>query len=155
MKILWTKSDKILSVLIRKATKEPVSHCVIETHGMVIHSNLYGLHIEDALYFKKHCEVIFELELPPSDLDEAKLHATLSKYEGRMYDFGALLFAGAALVLRNYFKIPLPKSNLWQSTGMFLCTEWVSKYLDGKENSMITPYGLYLKLLASQSPSAK
>lgn len=155
MKFLWTKSNKPLSVLIRKVTGEPVSHVVIATNGFVVHSNLKGVHVEDELVFRANCEVVFELSLPEDASNESKLHTLLSQDEGKLYDFGALIFVGLAMFLRTMFKIPLPKSNLWQSTGMFMCTEWVSEFLDNKEDSMITPYGLYLKLLANKNTPLK
>lgn len=58
-----------------------------------------------------------------------------------MYDFGALFY----LALRVLFPW-LPKKNLWQTSGMFLCTEWVTEVLEGEEDSMITPYKLFLRL---------
>lgn len=155
MKILWTKSKLPLSVLIRKVTKEPVSHVGILLNGKVIHSDLKGLSVASESEFRKSHDVIYELEMPCDSDAEDNLVSLIDKEKGNFYDIGALIFLGITFTLRAFFKIPLPKRNLWQSTGMFLCTEWVSKALDGKEDSMITPYGLYLKLLASQNPSVK
>lgn len=148
MKILFTKSDKLLSKIIRDVLEEPISHVALQFGNFVVHSNLIGLHIEWAPNFIKHSEIVHTMAPIEDNLSELlKLDNLLSKYEFSFYDFGALLFMGVSFTLRKYLKVPLPKSNLWQSTGMFLCTEWVTKYLHDKENSMITPYQLYQNLL--------
>ncbi len=149
MKILFTKSEKSLSKWIRATTEEPVSHCAIECGWIVVHANLLGVHLEWAKNFRKHSEVVFQLERKMTDeLEHAQLSRLLEKYEFSMYDFGALFFIGFAFLLRSKLKIPLPKSNLWQQSGMFLCTELVSDFAAAfkEDNSMITPYKLYLKL---------
>lgn len=155
MRILFTKGDSVLSKAIRGATGEPVSHVALSfDFGMfdfIVHANLYGLHVESSDSFLRHSEIVYSLdstEAPiPKDLkNKAKLKALLAKYEFTLYDFGGLLFTGLALLARRYLKFPLPKSNLWQTTGMFECTEWVTEYLESTEDSMITPYKLYLKL---------
>ena len=56
---------------------------------------------------------------------------------GHPYDFGALFYLAARRVCPW-----LPKKNLWQCSGMFLCTEWVTRYLDGAEDSMKTTVDL-------------
>jgi hypothetical protein len=86
--------------------------------------------------------IIESVELP-DNLE--KVINLLAKYDGNFYDFGALFYLG----LRSLFPF-LPKANLWQTTGMFLCTEWITEVVDGKENSMITPHQLYLKLKGEQ-----
>lgn len=136
MEIIFTKNNTVLSRLIRYLTKEPVSHCAIRDTDYIIHSNLLGINISRLEDF--HSEVLYSVEIP---YDPEKLATSVEKYEGRMYDFGALLYLG----LRCIFK-GLPKQNLWQCSGMFLCTEWVTQVLDGKEVSDITPYQLYLEL---------
>lgn len=149
MKIIFTKSTKILSKIIMDLTTEPVSHVAIDFGWVVIQSNLLGVHIEWAKNFKKHSEVVFSLSPAKrqSHLVLAnKMSKQLEKYEFSMYDYGALLFFGFSLMLRKYLKIPLPKSNLWQSSGMFICTEWVETVVSEKTDPMLTPFKLYLKL---------
>lgn len=150
MKILFVKGSSPLSSAICGVTGEPVSHVALEFPelGIVVHSNLLGVNIEWSSFFRKNCSVVYELSARKSDMtsDKAKLGTMLDKYEGSWYDFGALLFMGLILCTRNYLKLPLPKSNLWQTSGMFECTEWVTEYISAEEDSMITPYKLYLKL---------
>lgn len=146
MKILFTKSNRWFSDLICSITGEPISHCAIELveEQIVIHSNFRGLHIETSKNFREKCEKIIEV---PIERDTAKLNKMLDKYEHSWYDIGAMFFLALSLLLRDKIGIPLPKSNLWQATGMFLCTEWVTFYLDEKEDSMITPYKLYERIV--------
>jgi len=67
------------------------------------------------------------------------------RYGKASYDFKALLWCGLMLTLRRWFPKWIPKQNLWQSSGMFMCTELITAIL-GEVDSMITPYQLYLKL---------
>lgn len=137
MRILFTKSKSLLSYLICAVTKEPVSHCALEIHGWVIHSNLYGVHAEPLEDFRG--EIVYSVEVP---YKEEALISGMAKYQGRMYDVGALLYLGLKYLLPF-----LPKKNLWQSSSMFLCTEWVTQVLDGRADSMVTPYKLYERLV--------
>lgn len=148
MKILFTRNSSMLSNLIAGVTEEPVSHVALEfSSGIVIHSNLRGVHITWARNFKINNSVVLELSPTFEDTTEReKLDAVLEKYEFSFYDVGALLFLGICLFLRKYLKLPLPKSNLWQASGAFLCTEWAQELLDVEKDSMITPYQLYLRL---------
>ncbi len=70
----------------------------------------------------------------------------MESYEFHLYDYGAFFFLGFCLLARKYLKIPLPKSNLWEHSGMFLCVGWLSEVAINKEDDMITPCKLYEKL---------
>lgn len=131
-----------MSRVIRRLTGEPVSHCAIELGGWVIHSNLLGLHMEMASTFRRSSQVLFEISSP---LGWSDVLSMLQKNEGRPYDFGAFFYLGLRCLLPR-----LPKKNLWQSSGMFLCTEWVTAVLSGNPDSMITPYKLYMALNSKQ-----
>lgn len=145
MDIIFTRNNTILSRLIRKVTGEPVSHCALDFAGWIIHSNLYGARVDLPQEFDKHNDIVYRVTVP-FDLD--KLVHTLVGSTGSRYDFGALLYAGLRCVLPF-----LPKQNLWQCTGMFLCTEFVTSILYNTEDSEITPYQLYQRLLGSSNAS--
>lgn len=147
MKILFTTRDEWFSNTIKDLTAEPVSHCALEfpEHGFVIHSNIKGVHLEWSKNFRRKNIVVYEIDWPEED-SLLKIDRLLSQYEFSRYDCAAICFLGIKMAIRRHLRISLPKSNLWQSTGMFLCTEWVTKYVNGEEDSMITPYKLYLKL---------
>lgn len=138
MNILFTATNTWLSRIIRFCTKEPVSHCALEYGDWVIHSNLLGVHVESKVTFRLSANVVFSVAVIDN---HDSVMAALSKYEGSFYDFGALLYMGLRYLLPF-----LPGHNLWQSNGMFLCTEWITEVIDGEEDSSITPYGLYLEL---------
>lgn len=127
-------------------TKEDCSHCALEfdTIGIIVHSNLYGVHIEGSDTFKSKVEIVHELGGFPDDFN--KLAKMLAKKERNLYDFGAICFIGICLLAKKYLKLPLPKVNLWQSSSMDICTEWVTGYVECKTDSMITPHKLYDRL---------
>lgn len=141
MKLLWTASDSMLSKAIRGVTGEDCSHVAIQDGNWIIHSNLRGVNVDYAPAFLEHARVQHSIEVPGT-----LLYPSLTDKAHSWYDIGALLFSGLALLARHYFRIPLPKSNLWQSSGMYMCTEWVQYVLNLPIDSMITPHGLFLQL---------
>lgn len=138
MRILFTRSNKIVSRLIRRVTKEPVSHCALQIGETVVHANFIGVHPESFYSFTKGgVEIVATIELPD---DYKKMFHLACAGWGKQYDFGAMFYLMARAL------IPwLPKKNLWQSSGMYLCSEWVSEAM-GEGDAMITPHKLYLKL---------
>ena len=150
MKILFTKSSSPLSKAIRAITKEESSHTAIDIGLVVAHSNLLGINLEWAAFFRTQCTVIHTLErVVPANDDEAKLGTILTQQENTAYDFGALIFSGLALLAKRFLRIPLPKVNLWNTTGMHMCTEFVEEVVTMPNDAMLTPEGLYNKLKAS------
>ena len=154
MRILWTRGTSPASKAICGVTGEDVSHVAIHVKvkdlDLVFHSNFLGLHVELLSTFKRHSKIIYALEMEDIPSDLKYLYDTFSKEAGAFYDFGALFFIGFSLLARHYLKVPLPKSNLWQSTGMYICTEWVERiawrYPDC-DMSMYTPKQLYYVFL--------
>ena len=140
--ILFTKKDKWGSKLIRKVTGEPVSHCAILKGLKVIHSSWEkgGVTQESFFDFGGENQIVYHVDIPIKNHEEfIKL---LDKTYNKPYDILGFIYLG----LRLLFPSVAPKANLWQITGMFLCTEFVTYLLDKKEDSQITPYKLYLKL---------
>lgn len=137
MRIIFTRSNKIVSRVIRRVTKEPVSHCAIQVDDWVIHSNFLGVHPQPADSFLKTSEVVESVEFPT---DYQKIFEQTCEGWGKRYDFGAMFYLFARVL------IPwLPKKNLWQCSGMYICSEWVTHVL-GEGDAMITPHKLYLRL---------
>lgn len=143
--ILFTASDSILSRAIRDVTGEPVSHCAIRASGFVIHFNLLGLRVESWEEFCGHSLVLFEV---PVQDNWPALIAMIDHGFHAWYDFPGLLFDGMVMWARSHLPkwAPLPDSNLWQMSGMYLCTEFVTEFLNGKPDSSVTPYQLYQAL---------
>lgn len=139
MNILFTTSDRWFSKLIQKLTGEPVSHVAIQAKGVVVHSSLLGVDFVSLEEFKARSAIVHSIPIPS---DYQRLWLLYAKHKNAWYDFGALFY----LALRCLFPSLVPKQNLWQATGMFLCTEWVTTYLNHTEDNLLTPYNLYLRL---------
>ncbi len=147
VRILFTFGHNPVSALIRDVTGEPVSHVAIQTGERVIHSNFLGLQIEDQDDFYTMSKLFDYVEV---EVDEAKFYERLAelKVTYRGYDFKALLYLGMRFILPRSWT---PKVNIWQVTNQYICTELVSYLLDGKADSMISPYQMYLKLKEKES----
>ena len=141
--ILFTCNDRWGSRLIRAVTDESVSHCAIRVGVFVVHSRLTsgGVVIEPYKKFLRENEIVYRLT--PNVIPGVE--RVISSYS-RLYDLGGIFFLGFRLLLRKYLGIPVPKVNLWQSTGMLMCTEYVLDSMGIERDSMITPYKLYKKL---------
>lgn len=138
MKILFTHGNNIASKLICKVTGELTSHVAVQIGEFVIHSNFRGLHIETLSYFITHSTILKTIEVPDRYIKKAE--DIYDKNAFHSYDFIAFI----ALGLKS-LKIPLPKINLWNISGMFICTEFVSEVLMEKE-LLLTPEQLYQKV---------
>lgn len=137
--VLFTRNNLISSKLIRAITKEEVSHCaILLTNGYVVHSAINGSVITNLSDFRKSNTIVLNVPIP------ANLPITVDFARSKRYDWKAFLYLGLRLVLRK-IGIRLPKKNLWQTNGMYLCTELVSKVVLNIETEL-TPMGLYYKL---------
>jgi hypothetical protein len=115
-------------------------------HGFVIHSNLLGVHVESLETFSSKVDI---LGIVPVSVPESSVRAALRKFEGAPYDIGAMLYLGL-----RYLIPALPKKNLWQTSGLFLCTELVTQLIGPDEDHLITPYQLYLRLTSQHKESS-
>lgn len=131
MHIFFTRSKTPGSWLIRRVTGEDVSHCAACVGKTVIHSTFEGLKIVSLEEFRALNEIVYSVHLPFTPI-------RVDLPQSSKYDFGAFFYLG----LRLLFPF-LPKKNLWQMTGMYLCTEFVSYLVSGKERSELTPKQLY------------
>lgn len=144
LEVLFTTSDKSLAKLIRWATGEKSSHCALLWDNIVIHSNWKGVNVQFLNDFLKENRVIHRVEVQEN---HDKITNAIVSGVGTLYDIGALLFCGIVLFCRKALGLKSwPKMNLWQSSGMYLCTEFVSEYLFGKADSLITPDQLYERI---------
>lgn len=144
MYILFTTSDKPMACLIRWATGDCCSHVALLVDGSIIHSNFKGVNTLPLLDFLEENRVIHSIEIEDNPV---RLQELLDRDTGKWYDIGALLFSGIMLFCRKALGLrKWPKQNLWQSSGMYMCTEFVTEYIDGKQDSMITPHQLFVRL---------
>lgn len=133
--ILFTTSETPGSQLIRAVTKEPVSHCAIQVGNYVMSAEPAGVGVMPYSLFRAHHKIKF---IVPAITEQSNL----DKNFGKPYDYLGLLYLGFRYLLPSVF----PKKNLWQMSGMFMCTETITDLLFEKPDDMITPYQLYLKL---------
>lgn len=131
--------------LIRWATGESVSHVAIRDGEHVYHSNIKGVHMEPLRVFLKSNRIVHSVYIPNDRLSVLQMY---EKHSGAKYDSKGLLFAGIVLFCRKALGLrSWPKVNLWQASGMFMCTEFVTLALDSEADSLITPGQLYRKLI--------
>lgn len=152
MEVWFTSRDHWFSNLIRSLTGEEVSHTVIKLgYPICIHSNKSGPHLETDDNIRDENAIYHKLRYIGQGNIDARILKNFSAYEFKIYDFFSILFIGLSLILRKNFNIPLPKSNLWQITGMYQCVELASIVIDDKKDvSMMTPFGFYGYLLKTE-----
>jgi hypothetical protein len=144
VEIASTRSNLFFSKLIRKITGEPISHIVIIVDDLwVIHSNFWGVHAEYVGDFQETSEIV---ERIPYNVSKDQVLDTLDNFHEASYDYLGMFGLGICLVLRRFLPLLVPKQNLWQTTGMFICTEFVSKAVFGQEDSLTTPGQLMERL---------
>lgn len=166
MKLIFTKSNLPLSVLIRWVLKEPVSHfAIVFEDKVVFQSNLLGTQINwMKTFLSRHgAAVVFQLSYPFDDKTEDRIwDAICDANDGKKYDYGAFFYFTYRAMLFRFFNKPLPKLNPWATKGEFLCTE-LSQLLppdlipgvDSIQNpGIVSPYQLYLVLKAAQEKQA-
>jgi hypothetical protein len=137
--VLFTRSNLLGSRIIRAVTGEEVSHCaILLSNTGVIHATPTGSAVVPLSEFKKVNTLVYLIAIPR----DTAIRVDFAR--NKSYDWGAFCYLGLRLLLRKV-GIRLPKKNLWQTTGMYLCTELVSKAVLDKETEL-TPLGLYNKL---------
>jgi hypothetical protein len=145
MEIIFTKQKSIISRLIRRITGEPVSHTAFIYMQNVYHANHKGACISTLKKFQETSEVVYRVTLPAKY--NLHFHYEFAKMEGSTYDLPAAIYAGWRVMLNRYFGIKMPGMNKFNFKNAYLCTELAQKILKIEVDSMITPYGLYQKVL--------
>ena len=136
MKILLTKTDGLFSRLIMAVTREKASHFAIEfpeygESGVVCHSNLHGVHIETSATFKKKNIIVESLDVSFGFDAEQRLEFVMKKHEFKMYDYGAILFAGIKILLETLIRKSI-KSDIVINANAFTCAEFGATFFDIK-----------------------
>jgi hypothetical protein len=143
MEILFVRGNSLVSRAIIFLTQEPISHVAIKYGDQVFHTNFIGSHILSYSDFCKKYATIYTVNYA---IDVELLDQKIATHKNKPYDFLALAYLGIRYAAKKYLKIPLPKVNLWAISGMYNCVELVSELAYNKEDSLLTPYRLYLKL---------
>lgn len=155
MRLLWTASRFPLSKLIRFLTNEDCSHFAVhfESLGLVLHSNLIGVHLQIADDFTQdinlvHIQLIADI---PVEREAAVCLSMMKKIAGRGYGFKALLYFGWRSFLKKVFGKELPEKNAWANSREFLCTMIYDEIPDDviptfprlDYAAMVTPHMIY------------
>lgn len=143
MDVLFTTSSYPTSKIIRWLLNEDCSHTALRYGDLIIHSDFMGVRVLHITDFQRKNTILHSVTgskfAPP-------LEWILLKYGGKGYDFKAFFNMGLRILFRPLTK----KIDVRQQTGMYLCTEFVTSVLNGKEDSYITPHQLYVKLVNSK-----
>lgn len=144
--VLFTRSNRPGSKLIRWALNEPVSHVAIRTSNAIIHSNFWGTHSDWENRWLDKNIVVYTIRVRlPFEETMNRLQDLMSKYT--KYDWGAFLYFGYRAILSKITGQPLAGHNAWNTRDAYLCTEFATKLLLGDDSpGLISPYQLYLKL---------
>jgi len=158
VKLVWTKSNKILSIFIRTICNEDCSHFsfVFESaaNGLMFESNLIGTH--PAFYkssLKSHT-IVHELNIPLTIEEEDKIWDIVTqKYDGKPYDFLGAIYLGWYKFLNSFFGVKIPDENKWSQPDQYFCNEVYDvlnnipnfKKIDVK-NGMHSPHDVWMEL---------
>ena len=144
--VLFTRSNRIGSRLIRWALEEPVSHVAIRTQNTIIHSNFSGTHADWDNRWLNNNLVVYSVRVKmPFEETMYRLQNLMSNYA--KYDFGAFLYFGYRALVSKITGTPIHGHNAWEARGAYLCTEFATKLLLGEEETnLVSPYQLYNRL---------
>lgn len=131
IELLFTTSKKTFSKLTRWGLGTDCSHFVIgfdldKPSGIVFHSDFSGVHIDFYSHFIENNMVVHRLKFNQSlNINEEELvyQAIIEKTYKSNYDYGAYLFWSINIIGNKLLNLPICKKNLWNSKGLFLCTE--------------------------------
>lgn len=153
MKLVWTKGTSLLSRAILWGLNEPVSHFgVVFDNKVVFHSNLLGTHLNWVDTFIKHSTIIYWIEYNLTLEQEEAVYQKMIKYDERPYDFPSFFYFAYCILMKKFFKRPIPITNAYNQPTEFLCYE-IAEGLNGiafnqqVEGLLISPYQLYCWLL--------
>jgi len=164
VKLLFVKSNKIGSRLIRWTLKEDCSHFAVcfddeaNGSGIAFESIPSGAKLSWFGAFRRTHTLVhalsFKTPMPLRDEEDIYL-GMLSQYSNQGYDFRALAFWIFAAIAWRVFGISLPNKNPWAVAGFNLCTglaggvKWIDQWAKASkiDLEMIGPQDLYSRLL--------
>jgi hypothetical protein len=131
MRVIETKSNSILSIIIRWAFGSKGSHILFsfDSDRWVVHSNLLGVNIRLFKNFMKHVEIVDQIEYKDLSLDDEEeiFQSLLTDTSEEPYDYPGFLYFIWRGFLFKAFGTKLPKTNAWGRSNMQLCTEMIGK----------------------------
>lgn len=128
MNLLFVKSDKIGSRLLRWGLDEDVSHVIIEFNGKYHqYFHAYGMRLQplsDKEFAAIGYEVVYKIELYLPYEEECvaqDMYYKDSKYQ--LYDYPSFVYFGWRAALKKFFDTPYPIRNSANERDKTLCTE--------------------------------
>lgn len=129
MKLVWTKSDKVLSKFIRFLTGDDCSHFAIVLYDglrgeIMFESNLLGTHpvfYKNSL--KSHTVVHEQKVLCSQIIEDAVWDNIVDNYDGRGYDYLGALYLGMRKFLNRTIGLKMPEKNAWANPDKYYCDE--------------------------------
>lgn len=149
MQILFVRSNKLGSRLIRYVTGEACSHVALRLDShLVIHAKFSGVDVDLWETFKRDYEVVHTLE-PTGQVNTEQIIAKLAlNYEGSHYDYLGFFYLGLYLLAKRLgISSIFGQNNKWAKGPNYMCTELVGELVDGEKNSLLTPEQLKDKLV--------
>ena len=162
MKLIWTKSNLPLSVLIRGVTGEDCSHFafVFEStaSGLLFQSNLLGT---NSKFFNTEkntwgFKIVHELDIPMTVEEEDRAwELMVNSYDDVPYNFLGAAYLGWRKLLHRVFGLKVPAKNAWSQHATMFCDQIytiLNKLQDPRlkhvnvGNGMATPYDLWVKV---------
>ena len=146
MRLLFVRSQKPASRLIRWGLDEEVSHVAVEfSSGLVIHSTFSGVTLQWIDSFLSEDEIVYSLPVTPTEGETEidLMSRVMHTYWKRGYDYWAFTYFSWRVFLRKFLDIPLPEKNRFNHERSFLCTELAGVIVGQEVSPMITPLELY------------
>ena len=144
MKLLFTNRKKsVFSRLIKWGTNSEVSHVAIEfDNGIIIHSTGMGVDLDYKTYFYNKNNVIYYTEVEHPQ-ENRLMHELFSDFEGKTYDFGAVLYLFMFFLIKKVFNYEISTKNRWAKSNFYMCTELAKEILPfDLDYTMTTPEDL-------------
>lgn len=154
MRIVFTRSNKIGSRIIRAVTGESVSHvAVLMPDNSVAHMAFTGLTQQSATSFIREHEIVAHVEVATDPTIAVARLVAFRQQHSRLYDYTALLYLGVMLLYHRLTGVPHHPiyRNRWQKKSMDLCTEFACWMLGREVNSVITPGQLLKELRENET----
>lgn len=159
MKIVFTKNNYPLSILIRKITGENVSHLAIVFDDIfLVELNLFGVSMNHFGKFKKKQKIIHEVDIKLIPEQEEKIWKSMIEFYGLYkYDIVFLLYSAFCVIVKRLFKKEIKKKIL-DDDKKALCYELILLLqnsfnfnfgIEENKKHLLTPGKIYTKLKES------
>jgi hypothetical protein len=140
MRIIFTRSKKWGSRLIRWVTGEDISHVALLTDdGVIVHARFDGVDIDGPEYFA-HTNYMVRQYKYVGSADTRVLSRRALMLEGYSYDKLAFFSLGFRLLLLRTFGLVSKKMASYARKHQYICTEFVDTIIGEHEsNGQLTP----------------